>query len=140
LTSSSRNGAPTAATRYILDSSAVLALVLNEPGLRAVQVAVRQGAVIGAVNLAEVVSRLVRQGLADDEIEGLVRPLGLEVIPLDGAVAWRAGVLSRTTNPYGLSLGDRACLALAARMELPVLTADRTWSQLDVGVEVVLCR
>lgn len=60
--------------------------------------------------------------------------------PFDTDLALRAALLRNSTRPYGLSLGDRACLALARREGLPVLTADRSWAKLDVGVEVVLIR
>jgi PIN domain nuclease of toxin-antitoxin system len=140
LTNSSENGVPTAASNVLLDSSAVLALVLQEPGADTVLAAVDRGASIGAVNLSEVISRLVRDQWTDAEIREAIEPLTIPVISVDESIAWQAGLLSRETARLGLSLGDRYCLALGRNLGLPVMTADRVWAELDVGVEVVVCR
>ena len=66
--------------------------------------------------------------------------LGLFVTPLDEPTATRVGALREATRPRGLSLGDRACIALAEKLGLPALTADHAWADLDLGVEVVLIR
>lgn len=97
-------------------------------------------ALLSAVNLVEVATRLLDVGASATEIEGLPERLRCEVVPFDEELALGAGLLRVRTRHLGLSVGDRACLALAQREGLPVLTADRAWAKLDVGVEVVLIR
>ena len=96
--------------------------------------------VISAVNAAEVQAHQVRKG-ADPKVawENVLASVQA-VVPFDGDQAEIAGMLIRKTEVYGLSLGDRACLALAMTMGVPVYTADRAWSELEVGVEVRLVR
>ncbi len=125
--------------RHIMDSSAILAMLHMEPGADKVA-AVLSHAVISAVNLAEVVGKLTRQGLPFSEANRLVRVLQLRIMPYDEPQALATAALLAPTTPYGLSLGDRACLALAQRLSLPVLTADRAWGKLDLGIEVKLIR
>jgi PIN domain nuclease of toxin-antitoxin system len=139
-TNSFENGAPIAGSSFVLDSSALLALILEEPGGDVVMAAVRDNASISAVNLSEVVTRLVRQNWTEAEIRESIGRFELRVDETPELVAWDAGLMSRVTSAFGLSLGDRYCLALARHLGLPVLTADRVWSQLDLGVEVVVCR
>ena len=137
---SSGNEEPTAASSYVLDASAVLAVILEEPGREIVMQAIERGATIGSINLAEVITRLVRLGMSDERIAILVGGLRLRIEPLEAAVARDAGLMSRVTSPFGLSLGDRCCLALAKQLGLPALTADRRWSELQVGIRVELLR
>jgi PIN domain nuclease of toxin-antitoxin system len=125
----------------VLDASAVLALLLGEPGAEAVT-AVLDGALLGAVNLAEVVSYYAKLGAAREDIEAMLRPLPIEVIPADADLSTAAGMLRPLTLPAGLSLGDRYCLALAKREGSRALTGERRWSGIAqaVGVEVELIR
>ncbi len=95
---------------------------------------------MSAVNVAEVVSKLADTGMNVAEVRSLVDTLGLEVAPFDEELAHATGMLRPSTRRKGLSLGDRACLALARHLALPALTADRSWAELDVGVEVTLIR
>ena len=127
-------------SRWVVDSSAVLALRNREPGVERVEQAVAQGAAISAVNLAEVVAKMSEAGSSEAMIHEMLDPLELEVIGFDADLAYRTGLLRPLTRRAGLSLGDRACLALARRMGLPVLTADRVWVDLGLGVEVRLIR
>lgn len=123
----------------VLDSSAVLAVLWAEPG--AVEVMTRlERARISAVNAAEVVSRLVERGASDAAAEAAIPDLMVEVVPFDAAQALAAGLLRRATRPAGLSLGDRACLALAQAEGLPALTADRAWGDLHLGIAVEVIR
>ena len=124
---------------WVLDSSAVLACLRDEPGGEMAESAFPDS-VISAVNLVEVVSRLIEAGYVDEEAERHAVSGAYSVVGLDQALAMRAGVLRRQTRHLGLSLGDRACLALAERERLPVLTADRAWASLDIGVEIRLIR
>lgn len=123
----------------VFDSSAVLAILLDEPGAqRAAEIL--DGGVLSAVNVSEVVARLIDQGASDEDARGAVHGLGLAIRPFDESLAVAAGLLRRATRRRGLSLGDRACLALALRERAPVLTADRAWTALDLDMEVELIR
>jgi len=128
-------------TALVLDSSAVLAVIRGEPGAGAVAEALAE-AVISAVNLSEVVSVLTRDGMTRKQVGELLTELSLDVEVFDEAQAIAAGELIALTEPSGLSLGDRACLALARSLALPVLTADRPWRRLPPieGLEVRFIR
>lgn len=123
----------------VLDASAILARALDEPGIEIVE-AVIVGASVSAVNVTEVAQRLVDLGADDLSVAETIRNLSCHTVPFDQELALQAGLLRRTTHTKGLSLGDRACLALGKRLNLPVYTADRAWAELDLGVEVVLIR
>ncbi len=119
----------------VLDASALLALLNAEPGADTVAAALPE-AVIGAVNYAEVVSKLAEAGLSEAELRETLDGLALDVRPFDRAQAHAAGLLRPATRARGLSLGDRACLALGRALQAPVLTTDSAWEGLDLGVEV----
>lgn len=127
------------ATKVVVDASAVLAVVFQERGQESVAPAL-PGASISAVNLAEVMSKMLDRGLSIERIDRQVDALSLAVADFDRDLAMQAALLRDSTRHKGLSLGDRACLALAMREKLPVLTADTAWSDLDLPVEVVLIR
>lgn len=112
----------------------------GEPGAAVVAQAMREGAVISAVNLAEVVTKLRDKGADEEAIRADLDTLGLTVIPIDEELAVQTGLLRSATRAAGLSLGDRACLALAKRLGIPALTADRAWATLSVGVTVQVIR
>ena len=123
----------------VLDTSAVLALLQDEPGSEVVAELVGSG-LVSAVNSAEVLTKLIRDGMPSSEARialGFCTPV---VVSFDAEQAEVAAGLIRQTQPYGLSLGDRACLALAITTGSPVYTADRTWGELAIGVEVRLVR
>ena len=124
---------------WVLDASAILAVVLNEPGGDKVRPLIADS-LLGAVNLVEVTTRLLDVGFPPADIDDRLERLRFMVVPFDEDLALRAGLLRVQTRHLGLSVGDRACLALALREDLPVLTGDRSWAKLDVGVEVVLIR
>lgn len=123
----------------VLDASAVLALVHDERGADVVRTQAGER-VISAVNYAEVAGHLFDQGFPKEAVNRQMLLLGLQIAPLDGETALAAAALRPGTRRLGLSLGDRACLALARRLGAPVLTADRAWARLDVGVDVRLIR
>lgn len=129
----------------VLDASALLAHLNDEPGADVVGDALVRGAAISAVNLAEVLTKLAEIGEEPGQVSetlwrrGLLGPK-LEVVPLTADDAVLIANLHRKTKPHGLSLGDRACLALALRLDLPAVTADRTWSRVRVGVKVQTIR
>ena len=128
-------------TRVALDASALLAMLLGEPGAETVTAAL-DGALLCAVNLAEVVSYYAKLGAARPDIEAMLRSLPIRIVPADAALSYAAGMLRPLTLPGGLSLGDRYCLALARREGIPALTAERRWPAiaLAAGVSIELIR
>ncbi len=124
----------------VLDASAVLALVHDEPGASRV-VAALPGAVLGAANLAEVVGKLVDVGVDAAPLRRLLGQAGVTVEPVLEVDAELAGALRGHPGGRALSLGDRCCLALAVRSSpAEVLTADRAWSHLGLPITVTLLR
>ncbi len=125
----------------VLDASALIALIRNEPGGEAVAEIIGD-AQIGVVNLAEVVSHFVRNGVPFDQVNAMLKLLPMAVVPADAALAWEAGQLREKTAAAGLSLGDRFCLALAKRAGLPAWTSDKVWNSIenDAGVKVIVIR
>lgn len=124
-------------TGIVLDASALLALLLGEPGGERVKAAL-DGALIGAVNVAEIVGHYAKLGAARSDIEALLRPLPVRVVPLDTELSYEAGMLRPLTVKGGLSLGDRCCLALAKRERMVALTAERRWPEIAAAAGVVV--
>jgi len=124
----------------VLDASAALAFVRRERGQDAVGNALRDGAAISTVNLAEVHSKLRLAGAPSDRIVARLKAIGLDVEAFEEADAVAVGDLRPATKSLGLSLADRACLALALRLGRPMLTTDRDLAKAGVGVEVVAIR
>ena len=125
-------------TRFVLDASAVLAEVFDEPGADAVFDALQSGAAMSAVNVAEVAAKLHTAGWADEDVALVFE--GIDIVPFDARHALLSGRYRPATRSLGLGLGDRACLATANLQRCPALTADRAWEALDVGVEIVWIR
>ncbi len=123
----------------VLDTSAVLASLWNEPGAARVDEVIGE-ACISAVNLSELVAKLVDRGANAGQIEDVLTALNLDVAGFSAVQAQVSGELRRDTKPLGLSLGDRCCLALARDEGRGVLTADRAWADLDIGVEIEVIR
>lgn len=124
---------------FVLDASALLALLHGEPGADVVQLVLDRSA-MSAANWAEVCQRAITRNADTTELREGVEALGLELVSLSPDDAERAAALWTKTHGIGLSLGDRACLALAARLGVPALTADRAWNTINVGVEVQVIR
>ncbi|MGH9065500.1 MAG: type II toxin-antitoxin system VapC family toxin [Acidimicrobiales bacterium] len=128
----------------VLDASALLAYLQDEVGADTVANALPRGMVISTVNLSEVATKLVDAGVDPNEASESLREgeLGraLDVEPFTEPDSQACAALRPGTRPFGLSLGDRACLALGLRLGQAVLTADRVWTELDVGVTVELIR
>lgn len=123
----------------VLDASALLALLKAEPGAERVAAVIGR-AVMGTVNLAEVTSKLIWENVPSDQIRGWIGALELEIRPFDQELAYDAGVLLTATRRKELSLGDRACLALARRVGGTAMTTDRAWAEVNVGVPIELIR
>lgn len=123
----------------VLDASAILALLKQERGHdRVAAVAGRSN--VSAVNLAEAGSHLTNLGQPVAQATAALGRLGLSIIPFDEEQAIETARLRPLTRSLGLSLGDRACLALARKLQLPAITADLTWGTLDIGVQVTVIR
>lgn len=122
-----------------LDASALLALIRGEPGHE--RVAARlSGACISTVNLCEVAGRARLGGETSAAIAARFASMPLSIVEFSAQQALRAADLLVATRPLGLSLGDRACLALALERGIPALTADRAWKNLPLGVAVEFVR
>lgn len=122
-------------SRVVLDASAVLALLQDEPGASEVERHLGR-AVLSTVNWAEVAGLLDARGLPPAAVRSAVEALGIDIVAFDVEAADETGSLLTATRDKGISLADRACLAVARALGLPVLTADRVWLALDVGVDV----
>jgi ribonuclease VapC len=124
----------------VLDASAILALVHDEPGADLVA-AHLESATLGTANLAEVIGKLVDADIEADRVRELLAAAGVVVAPLLEEDAELAGALRSLRGGRSLSLGDRCCLALTLRSEPPeVMTADRAWVDLDLPIRVRLLR
>lgn len=125
--------------RAALDASAVLAYLQDEPGSDAVE-AVLAESVISSVNWAEVVQKAIAGGIAAEGMLDDFAALGLAVLAFTAEEAETAGRLWTQTRRHGLSLGDRACLSLGLRLNIPVLTTDRIWTKLGLPLEIRVLR
>ncbi|MFZ0526129.1 MAG: type II toxin-antitoxin system VapC family toxin [Xanthobacteraceae bacterium] len=123
----------------VLDSSAILAILNNEPGADAVE-EMLDDALVSTVNYAEVVAKLVERGGTSAQAQSVLRSIALTTSNFDILLAQRTGALRAETEKRGLSLGDRACLALAEREGVPALTGDRNWVGAVSGIEIRLFR
>ena len=127
-------------SKAVLDASALIALIFREPGSEALTSRLMSTAMTSAVNLAEVHGRLIRSGFSLDDAWTATNEPVHEVVPFTAEQAKTAGDLTLQNRPLGLSLGDRACLALALSMKSPVYTTDRSWSKLDLGIRIHVIR
>ena len=127
--------------RAVIDASAILAVLLREPGSDVVETYYAQG-IVSAVNLSEVAATLCDLGMGAAEARDLLSALGLEIRAFDETQALAAGALREVTRFRGLSLGDRACLALGIAEGVPVVTTDRNWEAVSTQAraEVVVIR
>ena len=117
-------------SEYVLDSSAILALMFLEPGKERVEEIIDHS-VVGRINVTEILTKLIERGSALDEAVENFNELGIPVIELDETQSKRIAELRPLTKHLGLSLGDRACLALSIQSNAIATTADRNWSELD---------
>ena len=116
-----------------------MALFNVEPGADSVERVASRSA-ISAVNWCEAFGKLRGAGLDAARLAADMNETGIAIVAFGASDAQSAGELAPATRRHGLSLADRACLALAARLSVPAVTADRAWLDLDVGVEIVCIR
>ncbi len=124
---------------YVLDASAILTVINAETGFETV-LDLLQRSVTSAVNVSEVVAKLQERGGSDSAIMSILNDFDVHVVAFDGEQAIAAGMLRNKTRKKGLSLGDRACLALAASRKATAVTADKAWLDLDNIANVMLVR
>lgn len=127
-------------SRVVLDASALLALLNREPGADKLTPQLLSTAASSTVNLAEVQAKLVARGVnPDDAWQATLAPIR-EAVDFTADHARLAGTLVTQTRPLGLSLGDRACLALALSLKAPVYTTDKSWKNLKLGIRIHVIR
>jgi PIN domain nuclease of toxin-antitoxin system len=122
-----------------VDSSAILALLLNEPGGERIE-SLETGSLLCTLNLSEVHSRLLKLGVPKELSWRQIIDLQCELCQFTPEHARVAAELTALTRKSGLSLGDRACLALAIERKAKVYTADRAWKDLSLGIEIEVIR
>ena len=125
--------------RAVLDASALLAYLRSEPGSEQVE-ALLEDSAISSVNWLEVVQRCIAGGVMCDGMREDLGALGLKVLPFTPEAAETAGRLWQRTRPYGLSLGDRACLSVAMELGVPAVTTDQAWAGLNLPIIVQVIR
>jgi ribonuclease VapC len=126
--------------KVVLDASVLLAILNQEPGAETLTPELLSGAAVSTVNLAEVHGKLVGRGLRPDDAWEAVLSVTGETVPFTPEHARLAGDLVAQTRPLGLSLGDRACLALGLALKAPVYTADKSWKKAKVGARIHVIR
>lgn len=124
---------------FVLDASAILAELHREPGAAAVKAA-RRSACMSAVNYAEIITKLIDDGVPPGEAEAILERLHCEIIDADKYRSAIVGAMHEKTRRRGISLADRYCLQLARELRVPLLTTDRDLKTLDLDVEVTLIR
>lgn len=126
-------------TRRVFDSSAILAIVFDEPGAeRAIEIL--DGGVISSVNYSEALAKMLQKGFIEREAVDGLAAFTFEIVPFDQSQAERTARLRAPTAGKGLGIGDRACLSLAISRSLAAVTTDRSWSEVDIDCEIELIR
>jgi len=127
-------------SKFILDASALLALLKNEPGADKVEPLLGQ-IVMSSINVSETASILLESEMTAQEVQECLLPLISDIVPFDEEQAFKTAELRKHTKKHGLSLGDRACISLGIKMGLPVYTADKVWQKLQLdNLEIELIR
>ena len=122
-------------TNVVMDSSAVLALLYDEPG-KDIVAAHSKGGQLLSVNLSEILTRVIDKNGDPVGVRKLIARLEIEIVDFDEELAAETARLRQDTQIIGASLGDRACLALAKSRRRAVLTADKLWDKLDVAIDI----
>jgi PIN domain nuclease of toxin-antitoxin system len=126
-------------TRHVLDASALLALINKEKGQEKVE-EILPFSIMSAINVSECAAILNENKFPEEETENLIKNLITEIIPFTEEQAFETAKLRKFTKSKGLSLGDRACLAVGKLKNLPVATADKVWESINCGVKINLIR
>ncbi len=119
-------------SEVVLDASAILAVLREETGAERVEEALAGGALVTAANLAEVIAKLIAYGIVVEQIRAKIAELNIEVVPVTEEDGTAAGFLYFDTKEFGLSLGDRCCIAAGMRYDALILTADRPWKNANL--------
>jgi PIN domain nuclease of toxin-antitoxin system len=128
------------AEHIILDSSALITILAEEKGQEVI-IPLLPKAIMSSVNIAEVAKFLIEsKGFSKNEVSTIVHSLIEKIIAFDTQLALISAEIIHITKRFGLSLGDRACLALAMQLNYPIYTADKIWSKLDLDCKVILIR
>ncbi|MCO5192856.1 MAG: type II toxin-antitoxin system VapC family toxin [Anaerolineae bacterium] len=122
-----------------LDASALLAFLFRESGHEIVAQHIGDS-VLSTVNLSEVLARFVRDGHSAEAVLHKIQRTSIKIVPFSPQQALLAANITPATRPWGLSMADRACLALAMERQIPALSADRTWQDAQLTVDVILIR
>lgn len=123
----------------ILDASALMAFLLEEPGHEVV-IGAGPDYAMSTVNFGEVLTKVVERGGAISDVEEGMASLSMRLFAFEQADAIEVALLRPVTRALGRSFGDRACLALGRRLGLPMLTAEHRWAELDLGIDIRLIR
>ena len=128
------------ASKIVFDSSALIMLFAKEKGYEIIKQHMKN-AIISSVNIAEVYKYCIEvQNLTEDDCRSLIKLSGIKIIEFCEEQALITAKIIKKTKPYGLSLGDRACIALAMLKKHPVLTCDKIWQKVDLGIEFLMAR
>ncbi|WP_375319182.1 type II toxin-antitoxin system VapC family toxin [Candidatus Tisiphia endosymbiont of Oplodontha viridula] len=127
--------------KYLLDTSAIIALLKKESGYKILEDVIAASS-ISSVNLSELVSVLIRSNIAENEIDVIITDIVPEIIPFCENICIKTGKLSRLTKDYGLSLGDRACIATGCYYNMEIYTADKIWLKVadNITARIILVR
>ncbi len=126
-------------SKVVLDASALMAFLRNEPGSNTVEAALASAS-ISTVNLSEILAKAAELPEGLKTAKAVLQALQLRVVPFDEQQAEIAATLRPATRSLGLSLGDRCCLALGMTEQVSVLTTDRGWANLQLGIDIQVIR
>lgn len=128
------------ANKIVFDSSALIMLFAKEPGYESVRQNLKH-AIISSVNIAEVYKYCIAvQNLTEDDCRNLIKLSGIKIIDFCEEQALLTAKIIKQTKEYGLSLGDRGCIALAMFKNYPILTCDKIWQKIDLDVDFRMAR
>ncbi|MFU7501632.1 MULTISPECIES: type II toxin-antitoxin system VapC family toxin [unclassified Candidatus Tisiphia] len=127
--------------KFLLDTSAIIALLKQESGYKILEDVIASSA-LSSVNLSELVSVLTRSNIKENEIDTIITDIVPDIIPFSESISIKAGKLISLTKDYGLSLGDRACIATGGYYNMEIYTTDRIWLKLSdkLPVKITLVR
>jgi PIN domain nuclease of toxin-antitoxin system len=126
-------------SKALLDTSCLIALADKEHGWEFVR-DIRKNSGVSLINLSEFVSVIAKRGATSYDIKAMVSTLAVESIQLTADIAFLAGELIVHTKKFGLSLGDRVCIATGILCDIPIYTADQIWTKLDLDCDIRLIR